>query len=84
MGEEVEATVVPDKQNKESGKNIEKYSADVGKMDEEVEASRVPDQQNDETIGGLEYIKKLINKYNDKIEKRVEAKEIFEEAISDT
>ena len=44
MGEEVEATVVPDKQNEESSNNIEKYSADVGKMDEEVEASIVPDQ----------------------------------------
>ena len=55
MDEVVEASVFNDKQNEESVKNIEKYSADFVKMDEAVEADAVPDQHNESSIGALQY-----------------------------
>ena len=54
MDEVVEASVFNDKQNEESVKNIEKYSADFVKMDEAVEADAVPDLHNEEYIGDIQ------------------------------
>ena len=50
VGEEVEATVVTEKQIEESSMNIETVSAYVGTMDESVEADAVPDQQNEKSV----------------------------------
>ena len=44
MSEEVEATVVTEKQNKESSMHIEISSANVGTMYESIEAADVTDQ----------------------------------------
>ena len=47
VGEEVEATVVPEKQFKESSMNIETASANIRTMDEAANAASVPNKQNE-------------------------------------
>ena len=64
MGEELEAAVVPEKHNKESMMNLEKYLEDFGTIDEELEAAAVTDQQNKEAIGDLQDITKSTNNEN--------------------
>ena len=84
VGESVEASVVPDKQNEELRMNIEKASAYVETMDEEVEASAVTDQQNEESIGDLQYNTKQKYNNNVEMEKPIEAEVIYEENRGNT
>ena len=64
MVKEDRAPVVPEKHNKESMMNLEKYLEDFGTIDEELEAAAVTDQQNEEAIGDLQDITKSTNNEN--------------------